>query len=340
MFGSRVDFWKVGIPFLAIIIFGLGACTPSSSVENPTPTLAGTLIPYRSVTPSPKVITPTKVLLQPTHPQLPTPTPVTYKVVKGDTMLAIALRYGITLEALLAANPNVDPRFLSVDTLLTIPKAETSPDLPSNPTPMPLTLEAPHCYRVASENLSDGGEWCFVLVGNNQTQAIDNISLWIGLYTDRGEIAGGVATTPLNLLSPGKRMPAMLYFPPPIPPESSPMVEMLTAAPVQTGDERYLLTTLEGLDEGIKDDGLQADVQGLISLPGDSPPASQIWLVVVAYGSDGEVVGVRKWEANDSNDSDEQPEILQPGENLPFEVTVFSLGPTIKRLEVLVEARP
>lgn len=337
MFVSKVYFWQVGRIFLALVIFGLSACAPVSLVENPTPTMVGTLIPYRTVTPSPIVITPTKVLLQPTFPQLPTSTPFTYQVVKGDTMLAIALRYGITLEALLAANPKVDPRFLSVDTLLIIPKAETSPDLPTNPTPKPLTLDSPYCYRVASENVNDGGEWCFVLVGNNQTQAVDNISLWIGLYTDQGEVDGGVATTPLNLLLPGKRIPAMLYFPPPLPQESSPMVELLTAAPVPTGDERYLLTTLEVVDEAIKDDGLQADVQGLVSLPGDSLPASQIWLVLVAYGSDGEVVGVRKWEADDSN---EKPVILQPGENLPFEMTVFSLGPAISQLEVLVEARP
>lgn len=337
MLGSKLHIngaTPVGIVFL---VLGLSACGQAVTTENPTPSAIGTLIPYRTVTPSPVVASATENILQPTVPDLPKPTPLTYKVVKGDTMLAIALRYGISLEELLAANPKVDPRFLSVDTILIIPKEESASEFPVNPTPLLLMLAPPHCYRVNSENADDGGVWCFVLIENNQTQPVDNISLWVGLYTNQGEVAGGLTTTPLNLLTPGKQMPAMLYFPPPLPQEFSPLAELLTSAPVQINDQRYLLARLEEVDEEIDGNGLQANVRGLISLPENSSPASQVWLVLIAYSSSGEVVGVRKWEANGSV---EQPVVLKGGENLSFDVTVFSLGAAIKHLEVLVEARP
>jgi hypothetical protein len=46
----------------------------------------------------------------------------------------------------------------------------------------------------------------------------------------------------------------------------------------------------------------------------------------VAYGEDGQVVGFRRWES--AGDEDE------------FEFWVYSLGPEIARVELLVEARP
>lgn len=337
MLGDKFHGFRINAVFVALLVLGLNACAQATEIEIPTPSAVGTLIPYRRTTPSLVVATATKSILQATVPSLPTPTPLTYKVVKGDTMLGIALRYGISLDALLAANPDVDPRFLSIDTLLIIPLEESASEYPISPTPLPLLVDLPRCYRVASENVEDGGAWCFALIENNQIQSVDNISLWVGLYTDQGEADGALATTPLNLVSPGENMPAMIFFPPPLPKEFSPLAELLTSAPVQDNDPRYLRAKLEEIDETIGDNGLQAKVKGYISLPKNSPPASQIWVVLVAYSSNGEVVGVRKWE---SNGSDEQPVVLEAGENLPFNVTVFSLGPFIDRLEILVEARP
>ena len=50
------------------------------------------------------------------------PTAQTYTVQKGDTLTAIATRFGVTLEALRAANPQVtDPTKLQIGQVLTIP---------------------------------------------------------------------------------------------------------------------------------------------------------------------------------------------------------------------------
>jgi hypothetical protein len=54
--------------------------------------------------------------------------------------------------------------------------------------------------------------------------------------------------------------------------------------------------------------------------------ADLVWVLAVAYGEDGQVVGFRRWES--AGDEDE------------FEFWVYSLGPEIARVELLVEARP
>ena len=71
-----------------------------------------------SPTPSPTVaITPTPV---PTEP--PAPTPQVYVVAKGDTMSKIAKKFGVTIEEILAANPQIkNPDKIGIGDEITIP---------------------------------------------------------------------------------------------------------------------------------------------------------------------------------------------------------------------------
>jgi hypothetical protein len=102
----------------------------------------------------------------------------------------------------------------------------------------------------------------------------------------------------------------------------------VSALAVAGGKARYLQADLELQETRIAPDGYRAVVKGNVILP-DRKPAGVIWLAVVAYGAGGEVVGMRKWEAGEL-----------ANKIVPFEVAVFSLGPMIDHLEVLVEARP
>lgn len=49
------------------------------------------------------------------------PTTTRYRVKKGDTLIGIAAKYGVTLKALLKANPGVEPRALKVGQIIIIP---------------------------------------------------------------------------------------------------------------------------------------------------------------------------------------------------------------------------
>lgn len=61
----------------------------------------------------------------PTAP--PKPTPQTYTIATGDTLSRVAKRFGVTLEALLAANPQIkNPDRLGIGDVLVIPSASPS----------------------------------------------------------------------------------------------------------------------------------------------------------------------------------------------------------------------
>lgn len=75
-------------------------------------------------------ITPTPVTpaasAKPTRRATPVPTPdlVFHTIQPGDTMLVIAAEYDISVEALMAANPNINPNNMPLDQKLLIPPAD------------------------------------------------------------------------------------------------------------------------------------------------------------------------------------------------------------------------
>jgi hypothetical protein len=73
-------------------------------------------------------------------------------------MGGIAFLYGISIQALMDANPDVDPRIMSVGTQLLIPAAaESASGVVPSPTPVGVLLGNPNCLRGLDE-----GVWCFV----------------------------------------------------------------------------------------------------------------------------------------------------------------------------------
>ncbi len=329
---------RFGITMLVIIVIGLSSagCGESTSTSLPTPTRFSPLTPYFSPTPSKNVISQTRTRHTSTPPPPPTPTPVTYQVVKGDTMLGIALRYGIPLVDLLAANPEVNPRFLSIDTVLIIPQGEETTEVPTTPTPPPVELDDPVCYATY-----DGGAWCFLLVQNEGPYGLENISSWIGLYTQDGKnVAGELGITPLNLLPAGGDMPVVVRFSPRLPEDFTAISDRFNAFAVPEDTDRYLGTELAVEEMEISENGLQASLRGMVSLPKESPAAKLVWVLAVAHDREGNVVGVRRWERVGTSSEEELSDVLIGGKSLPFSLEVYSLGPAIERVNVLVEARP
>ena len=319
---------------------GLWACTASpTALPTPTPLRVGTLIPYRTPTPTPSpLLLPS--LPAPTETPAPTATPFTYTVKQGDTMLAIAFNYGLSLDQLLAANPTVQPRLLSVGTLLVIPiEGETATAAPTA-APLPLQVVEPVCYSQA-----DGGLWCFMQVVNDQAQAVENLSGRISLFSISGESLGSQpAYAPLNILRPGERLPLVAYFSPPVVGELIAQGELLSALAVAEGDPRYLVAGFQANTLTTSTDGMSARVSGVVLLPEGEPAAGSLWLAGVAYDVTGKIVGVRKWQVEVPCSAAAQEAGTPAPESgcnrLPFEGTIYSLGSTIDTVEILVEARP
>jgi hypothetical protein len=211
--------------------------------------------------------------------------------------------------------------------VIKIPSDPANPSGESTPTPALFTIQQIECYPSA-----DQGMWCFVLVHNDFSDFMENVTAQVTLV-DRDNIvlASQTALLLLNILPPNTSLPLTLFFPPEIPFDAKPQVQILTAIRLLPNDERYLPATLNNMLVQVNADGRSARVSGLVLLPSDAKGASQVWVAGIAYDEAGRVVGVRRWEGNGG---------LAAGGNLPFEFSVFSLGGTIARVEFAVEARP
>jgi hypothetical protein len=136
----------------------------------------------------------------------------------------------------------------------------------------------------------------------------------------------------LNILPPNSSLPLAVYFPPDIPTDAKPQVQVLTAIRLLPNDARYIPVAVNNTVVQISADGHSAQVSGLVLLAqGQTSVANQVWVAATAYDDAGRVVGVRRWESNAS---------FNPGESLPFEFMISSIGGRIARVEFAVEARP
>lgn len=308
---------------ICLVAFFLSACM-ARSASVPAPEVTPALRPYLTATASPTATPP----LQPVETPLPTATPFTYVVQSGDTLSGIAERFGVRLEVLQAANPAVSPNSMSVGTVLTIPADADNPAVEPTPTPVPVPVRQVVCYPSP-----EGGMWCFVLVHNDTADVLENISAQVTLYMPSGELlAGQTAFLLLDTLPAGASSPLVVFFPPDVPRQAQARVQLLTATRLQAGDGRYLPVVLENTLTSVDWSGRRAQVSGKIYLLEGAPSsASLIWVAAAAYAADGRLVGVRRWESTAG---------LSPGGRLDFAFVVFSLGPPIERVDLLVEARP
>jgi len=231
------------------------------------------------------------------------------------------------MDDLQAANPEISPNTMSIGQVINIPSNPDNPSGEPTPTPAPFTIQQIECYPTA-----DKGLWCFVLVHNDFSDFMENVSAQVTLvHPDNRTIASQTALLPLNILPPNTSLPLAVFFPPEIPFDAKPQVQVLTAIRLLPDDERYLPATINNTLVQVNADGHSAHVNGQVYLPGDAQAASQVWIAGTAYDGAGRVVGVRRWEWSAG---------LSAGGSLPFEFMVSSLGGKIAQVEFAVEARP
>jgi LysM repeat protein len=298
------------------------ACAPQQPLSTPKPI---DLVPYLTQTPQAS-LPPAPEGLVPLKTPLPTSTPFTYSVKAGDTISSIALQFGVTIDELLAINPEVNANAMSVGTTLKIPSNPDNPTGEATPTPAPLTVQQIECYPTTNK-----GMWCFVLVHNDFPDSVENVSAQVTLVDSSDNfLATQTALLPLDILPPNISLPLSIYFPPELPVDAKPQVQILTAIRLQPNDARYLSATINNTLVEINSDGHYANITGEVRLPAESKAANQIWVAAVAYDEEGRVVGVKRWEGGG----------LQPGGSLNFQMSVSSLGGRMTRVEFAVEARP
>jgi len=303
------------------LIFLLIACAPQATLSTPQP---GTLLPYLTATQAPLQ---TPEGLVPLTTPLPSPTPFIYTVGQGETISSIALKFGVSINDLQAANPEVSPNVMPVGQVLKIPSNPDNPSGEPTSTPAPFTVQQIECYPT-----TDRGMWCFVLAYNNSSDFLENLSAQVTLVDSNNNfIASQTALLPLNILPPNTTLPITVYFPPDVPFNAKPQVQILTAIRLLPDDPRYIPAMVNNTLVQVNADGHGAQVSGLVLSLSQMSVANQVWVAGTAYDKDGRVVGVRRWESNAS---------LVAGGSLPFEFMLSSIGGKIARVEFAVEARP
>jgi len=219
----------------------------------------------------------------------------------------------------------VGPSLLIPITPMPDPTPTPMVELSPTATPVFANIQAPDCYPDAL-----GGLWCFVLVVNDQEEAVENVS---GVVTLRGgdETRREVAIMPLNLLPAGASLPLIAYFQPPTPEAYTVTAKVDFLLPVMPDDQRYLPVEIEEQTINLNADDRIASVSGMLTLPVNQPAARYVWLNATAFDQDGRVLAVRRWDSQDP---------LTPGESIPFSTFLYSLGGPIDRVDLLVEAQP
>lgn len=296
---------------LGIVLLVLAACTPSAQVSPPSATAE--ITEYVQATATATLGQPTAEFV------LPTPTPHLYTVVENDTLFAIAARFNITLDALMAANPGVDARALAPGAQLLVPSGAGAATTPvPQIMPVPLSMRPPVCYGSAAGEL-----WCLVLVVNDTPQPLENITGYVRLLDNAGgELRTLEAVPPLNLLPPGAAMALVGYMDAAPANWASAQAEIASAFAVQ--EDAALYVPVLGVDFSWnlgQQDAKAARIQGQANL---AAGAESVWVMAVAYDTGGNPVGVRRWE----------------GAGAQFDFWVYSLGPDIADVQVVVEAHP
>ena len=275
------NFWIIALSIL------IGACGVDNSI-----TVTPTLRRMPTTTPLPLVPNaPTNT--PPPLPTLPpTPAPVAYKIQKGDTLIAIASKFNVSLEAIDKLNPGLNPANLQPGQTILLPPdtqglAAASIPLPAI-TPLPITLGAFYCSPTPSSSVI-----CLSEFKNTGNAPIVNLSAQVNLLNaDNSPGANAVAFSPLDVIPVGVSVPLAAMFPQAA--LSSNRVAssaVLTAEAASALAERFVMLNVSGAAGSSSPSGFI--INGNVINPA-SVEVKSVVIVATVYNAAGAVTSYRK----------------------------------------------
>ncbi len=316
---------RKSILFCMLICLGLAcrlAGLPGTSAGTLTPTQNPSPRPSATATPPPATLIPFTPA-----PLTPSPEPRVYIVRKGDTLSVIAYNIGLKVEDILAANPGLDAAFITPGQQIVIPVLAGGKLVMPQPTLVPVHMDMPECYPTA-----DGGLRCIAAVYNGSADYVEGLRALFTLHgADGTPLKSLPAILPLERLAPGKTLPVVTFFAPPVDEVKGISLDLLNALSGRTAEARFVDISIQVSETMIEKDGNQAVVKGQVALTGAGQNASKIKIVATGYSKDGRALGTRTWENT-------QP--LTGAQSLPFSITVFSLDGPFENVDVQGEVKP
>lgn len=284
---------------------------PPTATRVPTATRRATFTPVPA-TPSD---TPTPTV---------TPTPIVYTVKKGDTLLAVARQFGLSVADVQSANGIDDPRRLHIGQELIIPlkEGEGEPTAVPTPTPIALAIRGLGFYRTPTGSL-----WCLGEVYNASAAPAEEVQVEISLHDEQGQwLAAAAAFTQLDVVAGGGRAPFVLQFTAPPEHFAQYQARVLSGVPSRHLGPRYPdLAVVE--DSGVLLDDGNYQVRGRVRNSGTSD-AEQVVVIITLYDGEQHVVGARTVAI--------AAELFLSGANAPFDVLLTPLG-SVARHDVQVQ---
>lgn len=187
------------VGLMALLLQGCKREQAQPPVDNTMPPVADTNLPAMDTNAPPPMDT--NVLATPPPVSVPPPAAVTeHVIIKGDTLSGLATKYHVTLKALEAANPNVNPTKLQLGQKIVIPAPVTAPVV----TPTPGTEAASGEYKVQS--------------GDNGTKIAAKYGITVKALAD----ANNMTITQLGHLTVGQKLKIPAKASAPVEPAPSP----------------------------------------------------------------------------------------------------------------------
>ncbi len=317
------------IQALGVFCLLLNSC---SVFSNPAVEPQSLLTPYATQTPASLATATATSQPEPSATPTPSPTPFVHVLGSNETISSLAFTYNLTINEILAINPQITPKVLSVGTEILIPfigtpAAEKSAIESVISAPLALSVSAAECSGTA-----EGGLWCLALVQNSLQQSANGITLTFTLKDHSGQtLSEQSVPSLLNLLASGETLPVAAYFSPPVPAVYQVEAALKTALPVEEGST--LSAQLEIRVNSIDADGRAALVSAVIPAQADDSGVESVWVALIAYDETGRVVGVRRLE---------YPAVLESEEGddgQTIKAYVYSNSAEIARVDVKGEAQ-
>jgi len=304
---KRIARW---IALLPLVAAGCGAViTPEPEIEATVPS------PVETPAPTLPAGTPSSQQQPTAVPATPTPTPalIIHVVQEGETLGAIAYDYGVSLQALQAANGIDNPLLLQVGQELIIPTGEeelgeASVDLLlPTPTPLAFGVRGIGFYETPVGSLDCLGE-----IVNTTAFTLTNVQVRVTLFDASGvPLIFGDAFAATDILPPSARAPFRVLFVSPPPNFVSHDVARVRGEYTSDLLSRYLMLSVDSAN-GVPS-GPQFEVTGTVRNPDPAQAASGVVVVVTTYDAEGRVTGYHQ-QTLDAGDG------LVPGAALPFQM--------------------
>lgn len=317
------------LPSLLLLVGSLALLGCGRLIQPPTPTTAAGVTPTDTDTPRPTAtrratFTPVPATPSDTPTPTATPTPIIYVIQKGDTLIPIARKYGVTVQAIQDANGISDPRRLWIGQEIIIPAigGEGEPTTVPTPTPVALQIAGLAFYRTPVDTL-----WCLGEVYNVSGRPAEEVQVQVSLHDDQGRLlASGRAFSELHILAAGARAPFAILFT--APPDNFAQYQTLVVGGVPSthlGPRYPDLAVVDHWGEWLDKDTYQ--VRGEVRNVGTAE-AERVALVVTLYDEQDHVVGARTVEI--------AADVFLPGAIAPFQVALAPLG-EVARYEAQVQ---